>query len=197
MAWNKTFFFAFICVAGLVVPGALHAQQIRGALERLQKQPMTLFDAGMKSLRRQALDTADRLSAQSGMDVTASVVFLSSDPAIKISFAFKTPKVNRSDELALLCPQVRRDAILKMFRVGLANYQTNLSVSERIRRRIGGQFAPEPISSLSETIALGEQIGQMTYFEVSLVSTENPDIKASCQALATDSLIVSKRGDLP
>jgi len=61
-----------------------------------------------------------------------------------------------------------------------------LSAGERIRRRIGAQFAHESIGSAKETLSLGEQLGLITYFTVTLTTTAQPAIRVSCRALATD-----------
>lgn len=150
---------------------------------------MTLFDAGMKSLRRLALDTAEKTAAKLGTEVTSNVYYKHAAPAIEIVFHFTIHNTATVEKLRLQCVDLRRDAILKMFRIGLTGYPSDLSVHERIRRRIGGQFAPEPTTSISETIALGEQLGQLTYVEATLETTNEPVVSVSCRALATDSMV--------
>jgi hypothetical protein len=179
---------AFTFVLGALVAHPTLAQQGRGTMDRLQQQPMTLFDAGMKSLRRLALDSAEKLSVAKGGEVSANVSYKHADPSIEITLHFIIHNNGTTDELQKQCVEYRRDAILKMFRIGLTGYANDLSVNERIRRRIGGQFAPEPTTSMSETISLGEQLGQITYFSVELESKNEPPVKVTCRALASESM---------
>mgnify|MGYP000135377869 CR=1 FL=1 len=164
------------------------AQQAQGTFQRLQEQPMTLFDAGMKSLRRLALDTAEKIALKTGHETTVTVNYRHPTASIEIVFQIKTKPSGTATPLQQQCIELRREAILKMFRIGLSDYASNLSTSERIRRRIGGQFAPEPVLSMNESIALGEQLGQITFFEVKLTSEKEPGNAVSCRALATDSM---------
>lgn len=171
----------------MFVPASM-AQQ-RGALTYLQKEPMTLFDAGMKSLRRLALDGAEKVSVASGLPTTSRVSYKDSEARITIAFEFTVKATETPEKMRKDCAEYRRKSILRMFRIGRSDYGFELSVSERIRRRIGGQFAHEPTISMTETIALGEQLGNLTYFQVTLATDGEPAFTVTCQGLAHDLML--------
>ena len=76
-----------------------------------------------------------------------------------------------------------------MFRIGLTDFATPLSVNERIRHRIGGQFAHEPMGSMHETQSLGDRLGLITYFSIKLTTTAEPAVSVTCRALVTDFML--------
>ncbi|NQV47402.1 MAG: hypothetical protein HQ504_06415 [Rhodospirillaceae bacterium] len=163
--------------------------QGRGTLSYLQKEPTTLFDMGMKRLRKAALDTVSRMVTKPGTQPTSSVSYKHDEGIINILFNLQTESADNMETLRLQCLDKRRSTILRMFRVGLTDYTSQLSTGERLRRRIGIQFTHEPIGSVKEALSVGEQLGQITYFTVSLTTTTEPAVSVSCRALATDLLV--------
>lgn len=173
-------------LAALTVPSIAQAQQ-KGIVSFLQKEPMTQFDAGMKSLRRQALDAAARLTNSTQAKVTSSIGFKADRSIIEIVFVFNQPPGGASPTREK-CVELRRKAITDMLRIGRSEYGSELSVPERIRRRIGGQFAHEPTTTMSEVISIGEWLSAMTYFEVLLRIEGDTTSTLSCRDLVTESL---------
>jgi len=177
---------ALLCT--IILSGPAMAQG-RGSLDYLQKEPLTLFDIGMKGLRRLALNTLEKIADKPDMMPTSSVRYMHATGTIEISFKFKTKiKTNSIEQLRRDCIEIRRDAILKMFNIGLTDYGGPLSIKERIRRRIGIQFAHEPIDSITEFLALGEQLEHITYVEVTLTTTL-PAVSVACRELATELIV--------
>lgn len=182
-----------LCVLSLVAVfclcSAAHGEdKVPTIFPYLQKEPMTLFDAGMKSLRRLALDTAQVLSAPPDVSAASNVTYNVTVNQIDIHYHVTIEDAKSIESLRQQCISTRKDAILRMFRVGLTDYASQLSVPERIRRRIGGQFAHEPSGSLQETERLGERLALLTFVAVKLETTKEPTISTTCRALATDSL---------
>lgn len=174
--------FSYVCSA------ALAEEKVPTVFPYLQKEPMTLFDAGMKSLRRLALDAASSLSTSLDVKVTANVTYNATVNQINIFYHVTIDDAKSLESLRQQCITTRKDAILKMFRIGLSEYATQLSVPERIRRRIGGQFAHEPSGSMQESEHLGDRLAPLTYVSVKIETTNQPTIDTTCRALVTDSL---------
>ena len=176
-------------LATVLFPATTVAQEdIKSVFTYLQKEPMTLYDAGMKSLRRMALDTAARLTTSPDLEAASGVNYKPTVGQIEIIFSIKTKDASALDVLRQQCIAIRKDAILKMFRIGLTQYSSPLSVNERIRNRIGGQFAHEPMGSMQETQRLGDRIGPITYFTVKLSTTSEPTVSVTCSALVSDAM---------
>lgn len=161
----------------------------RRTLQYLQKEPTTLFDIGMKRLRSAVLDTVGKMTARPGMQPTASITYNHNAGLIEILFNLKTEATENMEVLRQQCLTKRKATILKMFQIGQTNYASQLSVTERIQRRIGRQFAHEAIDSAKNTLTIGDHLGQLTYFTVTLTTTDAAAISISCRALATDLLI--------
>ncbi len=186
------FFQAALVSLTVVLSTLASAQEMdqgRGTLNYLQKESTTLFDVGMKRLRTAALDTVSKMVAKPGQQPTTSVKYQHDAGIIDILFNLQTENADNMETLRLQCVDKRRSTLLRMFRVGLTDYTSQLSISERLRRRIGNQFAHEPISSVKEVLSLGEQLGLITYFTVTLTTMTDPAISATCRALATDLMV--------
>lgn len=176
-----------LLTAVLSAPSLAQEQgQGRGTLTYLQKEPATLFDMGMKRLRRAALSTASQMIVKPGMKPKSRVSYKHDAGIIEIEFNLVTETSENMDLLRQECINNRKNIILRMLQIGLTDFTTQLSVNERIRRRIGAQFSHEPVSSGKETLSLGEQLGQITYFTVVLTTAADPAISVTCRALAMD-----------
>ncbi|HEY9080425.1 hypothetical protein [Magnetovibrio sp.] len=173
---------------GIPSAPAYSQEKVTDTFTYLQKEPMTLFDAGMKSIRRLALDTAANLSSTPGVDATSIVRYMSTSNEIEILFSIKSKNIEDIEHLRQQCIKIRKSTLLKMFRIGLTDYSTPLSVRERIRNRIGGQFAHEPAGTIAETVSLGERLAAVTFFAVKLTPASAPDVSVTCRALVTDSI---------
>jgi len=177
-----------------VQAGAQGQDNIAGVFEYLHKEPMTLFDAGMKSLRRLAMDTAVDLTAKTGGKVTSSVSFSPTTRQIEIGLNLKTSEDLEIAAMRQKCVELRKAAILRMFRVGVSDIQSaldgasQLSTTERIRRRIGAQFAHEPSGSYGAFQTLGDRISLVTFFTLKLSTANEPIVNVNCRALVTDTM---------
>ena len=140
-------------------------------LQRLQGEAITQFDFGMKSLRRLALDAARRFSSAAEPGPTVAVWYNSKTNEIEIRFQFVVPEGS-----SLLgrgaCVERRRLLLLETFRIGRTLYEETISLEERIRRRLGLQFAHEPMGDMKEVNALGELLSKITFLEVRIVSEQ-------------------------
>ena len=158
-------------------------------LQYLQKEPATLFDIGMKRLRSSVLDTVGKMISRPGMQPTASITYNQTAGIIEILFNLKTEATENTEILRQQCLTKRKTTILKMFQIGKTNYASQLSVTERIQRRIGRQFVHEAIDSAKNTLIIGDQLGQITYVAVTLTTTDAAAVSITCRALVTDLLI--------
>lgn len=179
----------WIGLAAIFTPGALCAQEKTGGVfEYLQKEPMSLFDAGMKSLRRQAIDTAAYMSSRPSLDATARVIYSPTVRTIEISLDIETAEIADIAAARQKCIDLRLQSILKMFRIGYSSTANGLSVTERIQNRLGAQFAHEPNGSFHEFMALGKRLSPITYYAVKLSTKAEPVTSVTCRALVTDSM---------
>lgn len=134
---------------------------------RLQKEFPTRFDLGMSRLRRAAIDAAPRLAAGSPFDPLVRVWYDPKVGTIEIRFRFEGLA---GDALTMeRCGEMRKTAIRETFRVGRTFYAQPMSFDERVRRRLGSQFAREPVNGAKEVIALGQRLAELTYLGVALV----------------------------
>jgi len=165
---------------------ALAQQSGQGIITYLQKEPVTLFDLGMKRLRSAALDTVAKMTPKPGMEPLTSVRYDHATGLIEITYNLKVEATGGIEQLRQRCVEDRMSIILKMFRVGLTDFTSLLSVTERIQRRIGAQFTHEPIASTKEALSLSEHLGQIAYTTLTLTNVADPNISVSCRALTTD-----------
>jgi len=170
-----------------VLSGTALAQQSgQGIMTYLQQEPVTLYDLGMKRLRSAALDTIAKMTTKPGMEPLTLVRYDHAAGLIEITYNLKVEAPGGIEQLRQRCVDDRKSIILKMFRIGLTDFASLLSIPERIRRRIGAQFTHEPIASTKEALSLSEHLGQVTYTTLTLTNVADPNISVSCRALTTD-----------
>ncbi|MCW8915308.1 MAG: hypothetical protein OQK24_05560 [Magnetovibrio sp.] len=173
-------FLGFLCVGN-----PSYAQDTsEGIFKYLRSEPMTLFDAGMKSLRKQSLETAAYFTAKPTLDATARVAYNPTVQNIEITLDIETG----TEVFKKRCVDLRKQAILKLLRIGLSHSPSHLTMKERIMRRLGGQFAHEPNGSIQDFIALGSRLAKVTYFSIKLTAKDDPSTTMTCRGLITDSL---------
>lgn len=162
-----------------------YAQELsEGVFKYLRSEPMTLFDAGMKSLRKQAIEVAAYFSAKPTLDATALVAYRSTEKQIEIVLGIET----EAEVYHKNCVDLRKQAILKMLRIGRSTVSSQMTMKERIERRLGGQFAHEPNDSTHEFVTLGSRLGERTYFSVKLSDKDEATTAITCRGLITDPL---------
>lgn len=176
---------AFFLVFTLV-GGAHAAEKEKGIFPYLHAEPVTLFDLGMKSLRRLALETVASVVSRPGRKGASRLFY---DPALKTIEIVFTVSIDDDEKVSRLrqrCVELRRYMIRRMFNLGLTDYASPLSPEERVRRRLGAQFAHEPMGPAKEARSLGEQLAPLTFFGVTLATTVTPPVSVTCRGLATD-----------
>lgn len=154
-------------------------------IKRLRTEPATLYDIGIKGLRRLAVEAADTVVGIPGSKTTVAVRYGTDEGIIRIAFSVRVHDNEPTDYTEAACFAKRRDALLATFKVGTLSYAGVVSVEERIRRRLGAQFAHEPTTDkATETVAVGERLSEMTTFEMILVGRASHKLK-SCIAPVT------------
>lgn len=129
-------------------------------IERLSREPTTLFDMGMKRLRRLALEATTRLAPVGGKPPSARVWYKPDSGTIEIRFEAPLPA---TPVLGQSCNDYRARAIRETLAIYRVAYPVNLSYSERVRRRFGLLFAHEPLLSGTEAIAVGQKLAELTF----------------------------------
>lgn len=180
---NRTF--VLLCSLIFFPPLTSLAQEGSGGVfTYLKSEPMTLFDAGMKTIRKQAFETAAYFSARPHLDATASVTYKPTLQNIEVVLDIDSEaEVNKKR-----CLDLRKQAILKMLRLTVSSASTSETIRERILRRLGGQFAHEPHGSFHEFVALGERLAKATYYSIKLSEKGDPSITVTCRGLIADPL---------
>ena len=138
-------------------------------IDRLAKESTTLFDMGMKRLRRLALDAAQRFTPPGASTTTSRVWYRPETATIELLFQMRSPQ---TPPTAQQCLEARRRAISETFLIGRTLYATNLSFGERVRRRLGLIFAHEPLQNGKEVIAIGERLAELTFVEVAFIDPQ-------------------------
>lgn len=134
-------------------------------IEMLRREPTTLFDMGIKRLRRAALDTALRMTTRDGRNTLARVRYAPERPAIEIRLETTAPEAQHT---ARGCQDIRIAAIRDMFSIGRTAYAQPLSFSEQLRRRLGLIFAHDPIGADTAYITIGQRVAEITRVDVLL-----------------------------
>ncbi|NQU55626.1 MAG: hypothetical protein HQ513_00225 [Rhodospirillales bacterium] len=169
-----------IALSFMAASGPAPAQE-NDVFDRLQKEPVTLFDLGIKRLRSSARIAADRLSPPSDPKVKFRVFFDQENRRLVVRFEVGTFS---RDVSQAACWERRVAAIKETFAIGRTRYTVTISVEERIRRKLGVMFSREP-STDKNMIALGQRLAELTIVEVILRGT-GPKVSVSCSALSAE-----------
>jgi hypothetical protein len=159
-------------------PAGAAGEPMPPVIDRLYKEPTTLFDMDMKRLRSAAFDAAARMTAPSERTPTSRVWYRVETQSIEIRFEV----VARVDQPSpRLCQETRTRLLTDVFSIGRTAYSLNLSRAERIRRRLGLIFAHEPLTDGKEVIAVGQSLAEHTFLEVAYVDGRGATLQ-SCRA---------------
>ncbi len=161
------------------------AADMPAVIDRLYKEPTTLFDMGMKRLRAAAFDAAVRTTAPSQRTPLSRVWYRTDTQSIDIRFEIRAGAEPPTERL---CQETRTLLVNEIFSIGRTAYAVNLSRAERVRRRLGLIFAHEPLDSGNEVIAVGQRLAELTYVEIVYV-----DAKGTALHSCRTSLAVSER----
>lgn len=147
-------------------------------IERLRQEPSTLFDVGMKRLRRAALDAALRITAPTDRPTTSRVWYKPDTGTIEVRFDIYSRIHPVSKQT---CWDVRARAIRETFSIGRTSNIVTISFDARIKRRLGQFFAHEVVDNVNEIISTGQRLAEITNLEVVFVNS--PDVVAvNCRA---------------
>jgi len=165
-------------VAGLGLAFALPVHAANPAIiERLSKEPTTLFDSGMKRLRLFALEAATRIAPKSAPVVTTRVWYKADIGSVEIRYVFRAPTDTPSGKQ---CQALHAQAVSEVFSVETLAYLVNISPRERIIRRLGLIFGHEPLESGKEVVAVGERLSEITFLEIVYIDVQG-DVAQSCR----------------
>jgi hypothetical protein len=170
---------AMAVVAGFGLALALPADAANPpVIERLSKEPTTLFDSGMKRLRLFALEAATRIAPRSSPVLTTRVWYKADTGTIEIRYVFRTPTDTPSTKQ---CQALHVQAVNEVFSVETLSYSANISPREGVIRRLGLIFAHEPIESGNEAIAVGERLSEITFLEIVYIDAQG-EVTQSCRS---------------
>ena len=169
---------AAIATQAPVTPAEAAGEPMPPVIDRLYKEPTTLFDMGMKRLRSASFDAAARITAPSERTPTSRVWYRVETQSIEIRFEV----LARVDQPSpRLCQETRTRLLTEVFAIGRTAYFLNLSRAERIRRRLGLIFAHEPLTDGKEVVAVGQSLAEHTFLEVAYVDGRGGTLQ-SCRA---------------
>ena len=172
---------SFAIVLMFIAGGNQVTAQENDLFNRLQKEPVTLFDLGIKRLRSWALNAAERLAPPSDPKTQYRVFFDTENRRLVVRFEIGT--LSREVTQAA-CWERRVAAIKETFAIGRTRYTVPISDEERVRRKLGVMFASEPASDRT-VIALGQRLSELTIVEV-VLRGPGPTASVSCSASAAD-----------
>ncbi len=143
----------------------------------LRQEPTTLFDAGMKRLRRSAMEAARRMSAPADQPVKSRVWYKPDSRTIEVRFTTTTPSKSVDEQS---CWDARARIIREVLQIGTTAYRSDITYSERIRRRIGLMFAHESSAQADEIFSesgdiskIGKELSRILNFEIEYVTKQN------------------------
>lgn len=173
---------AFAFVAALLVaapPLVASGAEPPVVVRNLQGVSLTMFEFGIKSLRRSALDASLRFASPAEPGPAVRVWYDATNNRIELLFDFRT-----ADPLAAQsrphCLDKRRLAILETFKINRIDSIDLSSPEQRIRRRLGMLFSSELQTNGNEVLALGERLAEMTFVEVEIIGRK-PGVKTACR----------------
>ena len=148
-------------------------------IKRLRLAPVTIFDSGLKRLRRSAMDAANRLQKAPGTGPQTRVWYDPKGGTIEIEFRFAAAP-QAATVTKEQCQEMRRAAIRETFDVGKTIYTTPLSFEERVRRRLANFFVLEPVETVKEVVAMGQRMARLTYLRITVAGAKD-DLSVTCR----------------
>ena len=148
-----------------VAPSAA-AQDI---FDRLQREPVTVLDAGIKRLRAGALLAARRLHLRAAAKPRVTVAFDRATRRIDLRFAVRAR--GASPSLAG-CHEYRVLAIKETFQTDAMNLGVPVSEEKKVALRLGRMFTLEPAETPNAVQAAGERLVQSVFLEMTLTATD-------------------------
>ncbi len=140
--------------------------------DRLQNEPVTMFDFGIKRLRTSALQAARKIVLSSDPVPQSSVEFDSVKREIRIAFVIRS---NAPILGAATCRERRALAIKEVFNVGLTSYSGQVSEQQRVILRLGRMFTREPAENRDSVQAMGERLAESTHFQVTMIGKDGAE----------------------
>ena len=174
--------FGLALVMGVSLSAPAPAQE-PPLLKYLQQEPATLFDIGMKQLRRLALDATERLGSIAFPVPSTRVWFQRATGTIEILYLYKVSPESTVSPSDTDCRRLRAAAVRETFRIGRTAYDTALSPEERIRRRLRFLFSHEPVLGTKDAIRPWKKLARSTFVEVMIIGSSSENA-ISCRAQA-------------
>ena len=158
-------FIVLFCLSFLGTPPAI-ADDV---FDRLQNEPVTMFDFGIKRLRTTVLQAARKIVLSSDPVPQSSVEFDSDKREIRIGFIIRSsaPVLGMAT-----CQERRALAIKEVFNVGLTSYTGQVSEQQRVILRLGRMFTREPAENRDSVLAMGERLAESTHFKITLIGKD-------------------------
>ena len=154
-------FIVLFCLSLFGAPPARAAD----VFDRLQNEPVTMFDFGIKRLRTIVLQAARKIVLSSDPVPQSSVAFDSEKREIRIGYIIRSsaPVLGMAT-----CQERRALAIKEVFNVGLTAYSGQVSEQQRVILRLGRMFTREPAENRDSVLAKGERLADSTDFKISM-----------------------------
>lgn len=158
----RVVFFIGVIAAWLAAPPAATAEDV---FDRLQVEPVTMLDFGIKRLRSMAQLSTRRVTLPAEPTAQVNVDFDPKKREIRIIYLIRT-KAEGVTEAS--CRERRLFAIRDIFVIGATNYAVPMSEEQRIVMRLGRMFTREPADQRNAVQAMGERLSQSIIFQVNL-----------------------------
>jgi len=164
---------AFVLLSFVTLPGNLAVAQDPEIIKRLRGETVTVFDAGIKRLRRAALEASERLSSAAEPGPKTRVWYDVNTGTIEIEFRFTNPTGDKAALSRARCIEKHKAAIREIFKIGKTIYAVPFTFDERVRRRLGALFSLEPVQNVNEGIALGQRMSELTFLRIEIAEPQN------------------------
>ncbi len=137
--------------------------------DRLQNEPVTMFDFGIKRLRTIVLQAGRKIVLSSDPVPQSLVEFDSDKREIRIGFIIRSsaPVLGMAT-----CQERRALAIKEVFNVGLTSYSGQVSDQQRVILRLGRMFTREPAENRDSVLAMGERLADSTQFKITMIGKD-------------------------
>lgn len=174
--------FGLLFLLAMMISATPSATRSEDVFDRLQNQPVTMLDFGIKRLRSMAQQATKRIVLSSEPMAQTNVDFDTAKREIKILFVVRTTPeyLNKGG-----CQTRRRTAINELFLIGTANYVVPVSEEKRVALRLGRMFTREPLEAQDSLQAMGERMSESVIVQVNMYDT-NGNNPVSCTGRVTD-----------